>query len=84
MRGVGFCASFKFPFFGFPEKVPRGRKNDQPRVAKPHGYWGLVPSTLKFLKIDSLYVHTGEAVSCNCRTARAWRLWVSRRYGRNW
>ena len=32
---------------------------------------------LIYMKIDSLYVCTGEAVRYNCQTARVWRLWVS-------
>ena len=53
-----------------------GRKNDQPRITSPLVVRGLVPATLKFLKIASLYVCTGEAVRNNCRTARERRLRV--------
>ena len=53
-----------------------GRKNDQPRITSPLVMRGLVPATLKFLRIDSLYICTGKAVRYNCRTARERRLRV--------
>ena len=71
------CSTFSTVNYYFSVFRYRGRKNDQPRDVKPHGYWVLVPSTLKFLKIDSLYVHIGEAVRYNWQTVRVWRLWVS-------
>ena len=43
-------------FFAFHVFSCPGRKNDQLRNAKPHQYWDLVPITLKYLRIDSLYV----------------------------
>ena len=53
-----------------------GRIYDQLRNANLYGYWSLVPPTLKYLRSDSLYVCTGEAVRKNCQTAREWRLCV--------
>jgi hypothetical protein len=50
-----------------------GRKNDQLRTANPVVERGLVPSTLKYLRSDSLYVCTGEAVRYSCQTFRKWR-----------
>jgi hypothetical protein len=39
-----------------------------------HGYWGLVPPPLIILRIDSLYLSIGEAVSYKIQTAGVWRL----------
>ena len=53
-----------------------GRNYDQLQNANPLVMRVLVPATLIFLRSDSLYVTTGEAVRYNCQTARLWRLRV--------
>ena len=59
-------------------KSAAGRFNDQLWNANHHEYWDLVPSTLKYLKIDSLYVCIGEAVRYRFQTVRLWRPRVFR------
>ena len=59
-----------------PVSRQAGRNYDQLQNANPLVMRGLVPATLMFLRIDSLYITTGEAVRYNCQTAGVWRLGV--------
>ena len=60
------------------EFTPPGRNYDQVRYANPHGYWSLVPYTLKFLKVEPywkrLKAMNGTSVHLNCLRVEALRL----------
>ena len=74
-----FCSSgtpYRHKYACYPVARQAGRNYDQLQKANPHSYWSLVSSTLKYLKIDSLYVCTGKAVRYNRQTVRVWKLRV--------